>query len=376
MKVIKSKKILTMKGKEVLEGKYIIVENGIISDIVSKKPEGGEYVDASKMIVLPSFIDPSTSLGLAEEGAGFNYYDSDESTSPSLPQIRAIDAFYPKDPGIKDAIRGGISYFISSPGPSAVFSGLEGIFSVKGNSADEMVKKFPFALKLNMNHSARVHWHSQGKFPSTKMGIVALVREKFEKAKYYKKARQKETDLEMETIVKVLKGEIPLKVAVNTRDEIEKTLELKREYGVNIILQEAEDSYMVADLLRQEDIPVIVGPYFTAGRMYHQRHHYAKYIYSLYEKGILFALTTCHPVIPINYLYFESVLLVKIGIPELDAIRSITANPARILGMDSEVGTVEIGKKANLAFLSDDLYSLHSDVIAHMLEGEFVWKNF
>ncbi len=376
MIVIKAGKILTMRDPMVMEGKYIIVEDGIITDISSAKPTMGEFVDASKMVVLPSFIDPATALGLAEEGAGFDYYDADERTNPSLPQLRSIDAFYPKDQGIKDAARGGVSYFVSSPGDSAVFSGLEGVFSVRGNTADEMIRKFPFALKLNMNYSARIRWRSEGKFPSTKMGILALIREKFEKAKSYSKKKEKEKDLEMESILKVLNREIPLKVAVNTRDEIEKALELKRDYNIDIILQEAEDSFMLADQIKKEDVPIIVGPYFMAGRMYHQRHHYAKYAFDLYEKGILFSLTTNHPQIPVNYLYHQSVLLVKIGIPEIDAIKTITINPAAILGMDSETGTVEKGKKANLVFLSDEIYTLKSEIVGHLVEGEWVWKNF
>ncbi len=376
MRVFKVSKVITLRGNEILEDHHIVVENGVITDITRKKPEGGDFVDASGLTVIPSFIDPSTQIGLAEEGAGFNYYDSDEGTSPSLPYLRSLDAFYPKDKGIEDAAKGGVSCFVSSPGDSAVFSGLEGVFSVRGKTADEMVKVFPSALKVNMNFSSRIKWRSEGKYPSTKMGVVALIREKLEKAKEYEKKKEKEKDLEMETLVKVLKKEIPVKISVNTRDEIEKALELKREYDLNVILQEAEDSFLVADILKKEDVPVIAGPYFIAGRMYHQRNHYVKNLYPLYDKGILFALTTLHPVVPVHLLYLQSVLLVKVGISELDALRSISLNPAKILGLDKEMGTVEVGKKANLVFLSDAPYTLRSEVVGHLLEGEWVWKKF
>ncbi|MEO0239658.1 MAG: amidohydrolase family protein [candidate division WOR-3 bacterium] len=376
MKIIKAGKIITLKGNEILENKYIVVEDGIIQDITTSKPSVGEFIHAEKLVVIPSFIDPATQIGLAEEGAGFNYYDSDEATFPSLPHLRSLDAFYPKDLGIKDAAKGGVSYFVSSPGDSAVFSGLEGIFASMGITADDMVRVFPSALKLNMNYSSRIRWRSEGKYPSTKMGILALIREKFEKAKNYEKKKEKEKDLEMEALLKVLRKEIPIKISVNTRDEIEKAIELKREYDINIILQEAEDSFQVADLLKKEEIPVIAGPYFIAGRLYHQRNHYAKNLYPLYEKGVIFALTTLHPVVPVHLLYHQSALLVKVGIPELDALRSISTNPANILSLEREAGTIEKGKKANLVFLSDEPFTKESDVVGHMLEGEMVWKNF
>ena len=376
MKVIKAGKIITLKDNKILENRYIVVEDGIIQDITASKPSAEEIIDAERLVVIPSFIDPATQIGLAEEGAGFNYYDSDESTSPSLPFLRSLDAFYPKDLGIKDAAKGGVSYFVSSPGDSAVFSGLEGVFACKGNVADEMVRKFPSALKLNMNYNSRIRWRSEGKYPSTKMGLIALIREKFEKAKNYEKKKEKERDLEMETLLQVLRKEIPLKVSVNTRDEIEKALELKQEYDVNMIFQEAEDSFMVADLIRKEEIPVIAGPYFIAGRLYHQRNHYIKNLYPLYEKGVVFALTTLHPIVPVHLLYHQSALLVKVGISELDALRAISTNPAKILGLDKETGTIEKGKKANLVFLSDEPFTKKSDVVGHMLEGEMVWKNF
>ncbi|MEO0286312.1 MAG: amidohydrolase family protein [candidate division WOR-3 bacterium] len=376
MYAIRGGKILTLRENSPLENKYIIVQGDKILDISDLKPDNAVVIDASRLWILPSFIDSSTALGLAEEGAGFNYYDVDESTNPSLPYLRSIDAFYPKDQGIKDAIKGGISYFASSPGSSAVFSGFDGVFCSKGNTADEMVRKFPFSLRINMNYSSRSRWRSEGKFPSTKMGIMALIREKFENAKRYAQKREKEVDLELEAITRALKGEVAVRMVVNTKDEIERAVELKREYGINLIIEEAEDSFMLTKTLREEEIPVIVGPYFVAGRLYHQRHHYVKFAYRLYQDGVLFALTTGHPTIPVHYLYHQSVLFVKLGMPEIDALKLIALNPAKILNIDSEVGTIEKGKKANLVFLSDAPYTLYSDVVGHMIEGEMVWKNF
>jgi len=190
------------------------------------------------------------------------------------------------------------------------------------------------------------------------------------------KKKEKERDLEMEALLDVLNQKISLKVVVNTRDEIEKALELKKELGVHIILEQAEESFLLTKELKAEDVPVIVGPYFIAGRMYHQRYHYVKYAFKLYEDGVLFALTTDHPTVPVHFLYPMSVLFVKAGMPELDALRLISTNPAKILGMDKETGTIEVGKRANLVFLSDEPYTLHSEVVGHMIEGEMVWKNF
>ncbi|MGB9824138.1 MAG: amidohydrolase family protein [Candidatus Hydrothermia bacterium] len=376
MLAIRAGKIITLKDTEVLEGRYLLIDGVKIVDISSKRPDKVDEIDASKLWILPSFIDLSTALGLAEEGAGFNYYDADEATNPSLPHLRAIDAFYPKDIGIQDAIKGGVSYFVSSPGNSAVFSGFSGLFTSRGLTADEMVKKFPFSLKINMNYSSRARWRSEGKYPSTKMGIMALVREKFEKAKLYAKKKEKEIDLEMEALTKALNREIPVTISVNTRDEIERAIELKRDYNLDVILEEAEDSFTLTELIKKEEIPIIVGPYFVAGRMYHQRHHYAKYAYKLYEAKILFALTTMHPTIPVHFLYHQSVLFVKLGMPEVDALKTISLNPAIIAGLDKEVGTIEVGKKASMVFLSDAPYTLYSDVVGHMIEGEMVWKKF
>lgn len=376
MYAIKGGKILTLRDSKPLEDKYILVEGDEILDIADSKPDNGIIIDASRLWILPSFIDLSTALGLAEEGAGFNYYDVDEATNPSIPYLRSIDAFYPKDQGIKDAMKGGISYFVSCPGSSAVFSGFDGVFSSKGDTADEMVRKFPFSLKINMNYSSRSRWRSEGKFPSTKMGIMALIREKFESAKRYAQKKGKEVDLELEAIAKALRGEVAVRIVVNTKDEIERAIELKRDYGINVIIEEAEDSFMLTTTLKEEEVPVIVGPYFVAGRLYHQRHHYVKFAYKLYEDGVLFALTTGHPTIPVHYLYHQSVLFVKLGMPEIDALKLISLNPAKILRMDDKVGTIEKGKKANLVFLSDTPYTLYSEVVGHMIEGELVWKNF
>ncbi len=378
MKVIRAGTLLTMRNNKVLEDINIVIEGDKIVEIKGgPPPDADEVIDARDHYVMPSFYDAHTHIGVAEEGAGFDYYDINEATDPATPGLQGKDAIYPGDIGFKDAQAAGVSVCITGPGSSNVIGGLQAVIRTKGNTVEEMIIKEPVGLKMSFGRNPQFYWREQKKFPSTRMGVSALIREYFEKARNYRKKKEKDktgVDPNMEALLLVLDRKIPARIHVANMEDISTIFELQDEYNIDITLEHVTEGHLIVDEIAKRDIPCVVGPFFVAGKSLQTRFLTARTAAILSEKGVRVALMTDHPAIPIHFIRHQAALAYKAGMDKFKALEAITSQAAEIIGIGDQYGTVEEGKKANIVILSDDPFKASSRVLYHIMEGEIVWK--
>ncbi|WDC83700.1 amidohydrolase [Caloramator sp. mosi_1] len=250
----------------------ILIENGKIIDVAeSIEEKDTTVIDAEGKYILPGFIDAHSHIGLFEEGVGAGYQDGNEATNPLTPEVRAIDAFNPDDVAIKRALEGGVTTVMILPGSANAIGGQGAILKLKGNIVDKMILKEPAGLKMALGENPKRVYSSKNQTPSTRLGTAALIRGYFIKVQDYinkKKQCEKENkefidrDIKLEIGERVLKGEIPARIHCHRRDDILTAIRIAKEFGFKLVLEHATEGYKIADYIKENDIPLVIGPLF------------------------------------------------------------------------------------------------------------------
>ncbi|ENK1243903.1 amidohydrolase [Clostridium botulinum] len=384
MLLIKNGKIHTMTG-EIYVNDCILINNGKIEKIAKKidvSNEDLQVIDAKGGWVMPGFIDAHCHIGIMEEGIKFEGMDLNEYSSAITPHLRAIDGINPRDRAFKSAIETGITTAMTGMGSSNPIGGQFAIIKTYGKSVDEMLVKAPAALKIAFGENPKSIFGKKGKMPITRMGTVALIRETLYKARNYKNRKEQalregkvfDIDIKMESIMPVLNGEIPLKAHVHRSDDILTAIRIAKEFGVKLTIDHGTEANLVIDYIKESGFPVIAGPNMNfRGKVETQNRSYdtAKI---LQESGILYAIITDHPVVPIEFLPLSAALAVKNGLQEDEALKAITINAAKILGIDNRVGTLEEGKDADICIYNDNPLNIISKNMYTIISGNIVYN--
>ncbi|QNO13841.1 amidohydrolase [Alkalicella caledoniensis] len=383
MLAIKNGKIYTMAGT-IIETGTILVENQKIKAIGTdvEIPEGAQVIDAQGKVIMPGIIDAHSHIGIFEEGLGFEGADGNEMTNPSTPHLRALDAINPMDVAFKEAYQGGITTVVSGPGSANVIGGLGLAMKTYGKVIDEMVMIDPTGLKCAFGENPKRVYSSQKKSPSTRMGTAAVMREELIKAQNYLKKLEKaesdpdkapDRDLKMEAIVKVLKKEIPLRAHAHRADDIVTALRIAEEFDVDITIEHCTEGHLIADFLAKRGVDVVIGPTLSSKPKVELQNLTFETGRILYEAGVKFAIMTDHPVIPQQYLPLCAALAHKDGLPEEEALKAITINAAEIIGVGDRVGSLEVGKDADIIILSGHLFDYKTVVEKTIINGEIIY---
>jgi imidazolonepropionase-like amidohydrolase len=382
MLALKNGRVLTMAGKD-FEKATILVENGKILDVGSRVtiPEGAEVIDVSGMVVMPGIIDAHAHLGIYEEGIGDEGEDTNEMTDPVTPHLRAIDAVNPEDKGFEDARENGITAVLTGPGSANVIGGEQIVIKTAGRVVDSMVVKNPAGLKVAFGENPKRVYQAQKKTPSTRMATAALLRENLVKAQNYMKKlergkedsdKEPDRDLKMESLVRVLKGEIPLRAHAHRADDIMTAVRIAEEFNVKIVIEHCTEGHKIADELAKRGIPAVVGPSLTARVKVELKDRTFKTPGILAKAGVTVALMTDHPVIPVHYLPLSAALAVRDGMDEEEALKAITINPARICGVDDRLGSLEKGKDADIVVFDGWPLDVNARVKWVIIDGKVV----
>lgn len=337
-----------------------------------------ETVDGQGGVLMPGIIDAHSHLGIHEEGLGWEGADYNEMTSSVTPDMRAIDGVNPHDTGVQDALHGGVTAVCVVPGSANVIGGAAAVVHTRGNVVNEMLIADRVGMKIAFGENPKRVYRAKDKAPSTRMATAALLREWLTKAKDYgeKRARTAEkgehcdTDLKLEALLPVIRGEIPLRAHAHRADDIVTAIRIAEEYGVRIVIEHCTEGHMIADFLAEKGIPAIVGPTLSSRSKAELKEKSFSTPGILAEAGVLVALTTDHPVIPIEHLPMVGALVMKAGMPEKKALAALTINPARILGLDSRLGSIEPGKDADLVLWSGHPFDVQSRVCSVWIGGE------
>ncbi|OLR89891.1 amidohydrolase [Actinokineospora bangkokensis] len=365
---------------EVVEGGTVLVEDGRITAVGADVavPGDAEVVDASGRWVLPGFVEAHGHLGVHEEAEGWAGQDTNEMTDPVTAKVKALDGINPDDEGFRDALAGGVTTIVVKPGSGNVIGGQTVAVKPWGKTVDEMLLRDPVSMKSALGENPKRVYGEKKQMPSTRLGVAAVIREALTKAQDYKAKRDAaegpfDRDLTNEALVKVLDGELPWCQHAHRADDIATALRLAEEFGYNLVLNHGTEAHLLADLIAERDIPVVIGPLFTTRSKVELRQRTLRNPGILARAGVRIAITTDHPVIPINFLVHQVTLAVKEGLDPEVGLRSITHNPAQMLGLDDRVGALAPGLDADIVLWSGDPLDVMSRAMQVFVNGRQVY---
>jgi imidazolonepropionase-like amidohydrolase len=382
-RIIKNGKIYTMSEAGILEHADILIQDNKIAEIGKVNSEADEIIDASGKLVFPGFIDAHSHVGIFEDSMGFEGADGNEDTDPVMPQLRAIDGINPRDICFTEALSVGITATATGPGSANVIGGQFAAIKTYGTRIDDMIIKAPIAMKVAFGENPKRVYKEKNKTPITRMATAALLREMLFKTVEYMSKKDKsaakneegpEYNIKFESLIPVLRREIPLKAHAHRADDIYTAIRIAREFNLKLTLDHATEGHLMIDELKKEKYPCIVGPNLAGRSKIELKNLSFKNPGLLSKNGIMVAIMTDHPVIPIQYLILCAALSVKDGMDEYEALKAITINPAKILGIDDRIGSIEKGKDADLVIMNGHPFDTFSTTETVLVDGEIVYR--
>lgn len=381
-------RIITMTGKTWEKG-YLCIEQGKIKELGAMKegapfplPEGEniKVINALGCTVMPGLIEAHCHMGITEEKKGMEGDDCNEAVNPLTPALRAIDAINPMDAAFDDALRAGITSAMIGPGSANVVGGTFVFMKLRGRCIDQMIVKEPAAMKIAFGENPKVNYSGMNRSPATRMAIAAMLREELFKAKQYqekmkKKENQGERDFRYEAWLPVLEGRIPLKAHVHRADDILTAIRIAKEFGLSMTLDHCSEGHLIAEEIQKAGFPAIVGPDLASRSKIEVQNMAFKTVGILNQAGIKTAITTDHPVSLIQSLPICAGLAVKSGLEKEEALKSITLYPAEICGTADRVGSLEVGKDADIAIFDGDPLEIATKTMCTLIEGKIVYAD-
>ncbi len=344
-------------------------------------PDDATVIEADGKWLLPGFIDAHTHLGAHEEGEGWAGNDTNELTDPVTAAVRALDAINPAEIGFDDALSGGVTAVNVNPGSGNPIGGLTVAVHTHGRTVDEMVLRSPSGLKSALGENPKRVYSEKKQAPSTRLGTAQVIRAAFVEAQnYLDKHAQAEAgiaparNLTSEALGQVLRGELPWRQHCHRADDIATAVRIADEFGYRLVIDHGTEAHLIADLLAAKKIPVLIGPLFTSRSKVELRHRSLANPGKLAAAGIEISIITDHPVVPINFLVHQATLAVKEGLDRDTALRALTMNPARVMGLDSRIGSIAVGKDADVALWSGDPLDVMQRAVRVFIAGREVYS--
>ncbi len=359
------------------DGKIIAV--GTASEVTV--PEGAEIVDASGQWVLPGFVEAHGHIGVHEESVGWAGDDTNEMTDPNGARMRALDAVNPGDQGFVDALMGGVTSSVIKPGSGNPIGGQTVAIKNWGRSMKDRLLREPASVKSALGENPKRVYGNKDTLPSTRQGVAAVIRDAFTKAQDYKAERDHAAvkgtpftrDNTSEVLVRVLDGEIPWSQHTHRADDIHTAIRLADEFGYRLVINHTTEGHLLADEIAERGIPVVIGPLMTSRSKLEVQNRTLANPGILHRAGAKIALTTDHPVVPIEFLVHQATLCVKEGLDRDAAIRAITLNPAEIMGLDDRVGALRPGMDGDVVLWSGDPLDVMNRALRVFVDGREVY---
>jgi imidazolonepropionase-like amidohydrolase len=381
-----------------IDGGVLLIRDGRIvalgKDVAI--PAGARIIDAADSFIMPGLVDTFTNLGTEEPGTLGS--DSDEKTAPLTPHLRIIDGFDPENMFISLARKAGVTAVLVAPAVGNLVAGQCGLMRLWGVDVEDMVIRFPAAMQAALGEAPKMRFGSKNQTPQTRMGEAALLRQTFIDVQHYlqqisdfeKKKREYEdkkregaegkedppalpaVDLKLQALIPVLQGELPLLVTANRFDDIWTALRIADEFGLKIILGGGAEAYRLEDRLAAKKIPVLLKPEEAAARLtLETQGAVPDNAIRLWRAGVKIAFQT-GSVKDVSGLIRQAQFAYANGLPHDEALRALTLNPAEIFGAAGELGSLEMGKSADIVIFEDDPLLVPTNVKRVIIRGEIV----
>ncbi len=386
--VIRAERVHRVSGP-LLENGVIVVEGDRIRAVgargdVEVPPKRIELV---ARVVTPGLIDAHTSAGLSGLYNVPADRDQDETSDPDQAALRGLDAFNPREPLLRYLLEHGVTLVQTGPGPVNPIAGQAGIFRTHGSSADEMVVRFPSALIFNLGESPKSTYGSKkggAEFPSTRMATAALIRRRLEEGRNYAEAKGgglfargegPSFDPGLDVLGQVAQGELPAIFRAQRADDILTAVRIAREFSLRALLAGGTEGYLVLAELASAGMPVLVGPVME--RVSNPERANASYETAalLANSGIPIAIRSgFEGYVPKNrVVLFEAAIAAVNGLGAERALRAITLDAAKRLGVAESYGSIETGKLADLVLYDGDPFEYTTHIEAVIAAGKLVY---
>ena len=378
---IKNGYIKTMAGSDIENGCILLGDDGKIAAIGADltAPEGAQVIDAEGRLVTPGCVEAHCHIGIGEEIIGDKGADYNEKSNPITPEMRAIDGIRPEDGRLMNGIQGGVTTICTGPGSANVVGGTFVAMKLAGNCVDDMVIKNPVAMKCAFGENPKSVFGSQKKAPITRMATAALLRELLFKTRNYMEAKDAGKnpafDMKLEAMLPVMRGEIPLKAHAHRTDDILTSIRIAQEFGVKMTMDHCTEGHMIADKLAQYDYPAMVGPSFGSKSKPELANKSFETAGILHKAGVEVSIITDANVIPIENLPMCAGLAVDAGLPMEEGWKAITINPAKQIGVADRVGSLEVGKDADVViWTKDPLVYIGGKAYISIIDGKIAYS--
>ncbi|WP_289149331.1 amidohydrolase [uncultured Dubosiella sp.] len=336
--------------------------------------QGEEVVDCTGFRLYPGMVEAHCHLGMEESSIRSEGDDVNEMSDPLTPQVRGIDGCYPRDESVANARKAGVTCVAAGPGSANVVGGTFVCYKTFGDCIDDMAIVENVAMKAAFGENPkRVYQDSKIK---TRMNIAALLRNLLFKTREYMEKKAAGNDvpfnIQYEAMIPVLEKKMPLKCHAHRSDDILTVIRIAKEFDLVVTLDHVTDGAVIVDQIKKSGYPCIVGPSLTHKSKYELQSKSFKTPKVIHDAGILFSITTDSPVVPQEYLPLCAALAHKEGLPEAACIEAITLSPAKILKIDDRVGSIRIGKDADLILCSASLLDPQNEIKAVFIDGQKV----
>ena len=390
--VLKGGKLLTV-SHGVIDNGVLVMESGKINALGTtssvKLPKNAKVIDVTGMTIYPGLIDSETALGLTEISAEASTNDRIELTDEIMPHMHVYEAFHAESELIPVTRLNGVTNAIVAPDSTDTLPGQDSFVQLAGPSAAEMLLVRDIAMPLNFTGEQRRNesWEKR-KFPETRMGMAAQLRQAFLDAQDYQQkltdyqqkkaeaARDKKPepsapkrDLKLEALLSYLQGKKPIVLAAQGPSDLETAVRLAQEFKLKFVLNHISHSRAVLDYVASLKVPVIVGPIYETPMDYERFDTVYSLPAELYKRGVKIAFASFDAHNSRN-LPYQAGFATGFGLPPEEALKAITLNAAEIWGVDQELGSLDIGKTANVVVATGDPLDVKTDVKRVFIGGE------
>ena len=357
----------------------VLIHHGKIIKIgeLLEVPFDCEIIDAEGYHIYPGFVDAHSHLGTSGSGIGFEGNDTNEMTDILTPHLRAIDCIEPMDISFKEAREGGVTAVCTGPGSANVVGGTFITMKTYGKRVDDMIINDCVAMKCAFGENPKRCYRDKNN--ASRMATASKLREiLFKTQEYDAKLKAAEIhkkpsfDMKLHAMLPVLHREIPLKVHAHRADDIFTAIRIAKEFNLRYTLEHVTDGSLIVDDLAKENVMLAVGPSFGHRSKFELKNKSFKIAGDLANAGCHVSIITDAPVIPQQYLRLCAGLAVKEGMKEFDALKAITINAARHAGAAERIGSIEVGKDADLVIMDGSCFESSSKVIATYIDGKRV----
>ena len=399
MIAIKNGRVMTMT-QGTLECGTVLVEGGRIVALGKNVeiPEDAQVYDATGKVVMPGLIDAHCHTGIFADGVGWEHSDGNEMTDPITPHMRALDAVHPEDLAFKDLVEAGVTTVLTGPGSGNLVGGQWVCLKTAPKpSVEQMVLLEPAGMKMALGENPKRVYGDKKVTPSTRMGNAAVLRAALVDAQNYLDKQRRyedklaeyqakaeagdqeaeapeppERDLKLEALGKVLRREIKARVHAHRADDMLTAIRIAEEFNLDLTLEHATEGYKIADILAAKGIPVTAGPILFGRSKYELRDMTPKNPGIMAKAGVKVAIQT-DETSAVRYLTINAALAVREGMPEDEALKAITINAAEIIGVADRVGSLEVGKDADVVVFSAHPFDYRAVAELVLVDGQVVY---